>query len=341
MKLKKKILSVIISTLLILSAFPFSLSASAAEVGYEDMFFTVDNSTYTAELSTYSGNGSELVIPDTVYGYTVTSIAPRVFYENKTLEEVYLPDTINSIGLYAFAFCEKLKSTTLGENVTFLADNVFFGCPALEQAVVNCNIETLPTGTFEKCAALNSVTLSDSISALGNSSFMGCSSLEDLPTENIVSYGSNCFQGTNAAEVVIADGVTYLPWMCFAQCNNLTWVTIPESVSSINSTAFYQILDNIEIKCFCDSFAHSFAVENTIDHMILDRQLGDVNFDGAVDVFDATEIQKYAAESTDFTPDQFELGDINKDGYCDVMDALLVQKSVVRKYDIPPIIIRY
>lgn len=341
MKFRNILLSVIISLLLVFSLFSFSFSASAAEVGYDSMYFIVNNTDNTAELSTYSGNDEELIIPDYVYGYKVTSIAPRVFYENKTLEEVYLPDTINSIGLYAFAFCEKLKSTTLGENVTFLADNVFFGCPALEQAVVNCNIETLPTGTFEKCAALNSVTLSDSISALGNSSFMGCSSLEDLPTENIVSYGSNCFQGTNAAEVVIADGVTYLPWMCFAQCNNLTWVTIPESVSSINSTAFYQILDNIEIKCFCDSFAHSFAVENTIDHMILDRQLGDVNFDCAVDVFDATEIQKYAAEKVEFSNEQFNLGDINQDGFVDVMDALIVQKSVVRKYDIPPIIIRY
>ena len=79
-----------------------------------------------------------------------------------------------------------------------------------------------------------------------------------------------------------------------------------------------------------------------LDHIVLDGgKLGDVNGDGVVDILDATEIQKYAAESTDFTDEQFELGDINKDGYCDVIDALLVQKSVIGAYEIPPIVIRY
>ena len=50
------------------------------------------------------------------YGYTVTSIAPRVFYGNTTLETVSIPDSVNTIGLYAFAFCSNLKSISLGEN---------------------------------------------------------------------------------------------------------------------------------------------------------------------------------------------------------------------------------
>ena len=171
---------------------------------------------------------------------------------------------------------------------------------------------------------------------------MNCSSLEQLPTGNITSFGSNCFLGTSASEVVISDGVKTIPWMCFANCNELVDVTIPKSVESINDTAFYDYLNRITIHCYSDSYALQYAEENKIDHIVLDGdKTGDVNGDGVVDILDATEIQKYAAESTNFTPEQFELGDINKDGYCDVIDALLVQKSVIGAYEIPQNIIRY
>lgn len=344
MKFRKKILAVIISVLLIFSVLPFSFSASAAEVGYGDFFFTVDNSNYTAELKTYEGSASEIEIPGEVYGYKVTSIDSRVFYENSTLQSVTIPDTLESIGVMAFAFCDNLKSVTLGSYITSLGYSAFLGCTSLEQAVVDCDIDTLPTSTFEKCSALNSVTLADNITSIGNSAFKECSSLSDLPTENIVSYGSNCFQETNASEVVIADGVQTLPWMCFANCNELTDVTIPKTVTNINSTAFYNVnlQYNVTIKCYCDSYAHNYAVENRIDHMLIDRfESGDVNGDGVIDILDSTEIQKFAAEKTEFTDEQFEMADINKDTFADVMDALLVQKYAIGKYDIPPIIIRY
>ena len=67
MKLRNKAFSVIISVLLVFSVLPFSFSASAAEVGYGDFYFTVNDTDYTAELKTYEGSESEIIIPDYVY----------------------------------------------------------------------------------------------------------------------------------------------------------------------------------------------------------------------------------------------------------------------------------
>lgn len=64
-----------------------------------------------------------------------------------------------------------------------------------------------------------------------------------------------------------------------------------------------------------------------------EQLLGDVNGDGVVDILDATEIQKYAAEKVEFTDEQFQAGDVNKDGFVDVLDALLVQKYATGKID--------
>ena len=331
----KKLIAIIVSAMLLLLSCLFSISVSAAEVGYGNMFFVVENETYTATLSTYEGNDENLVIPEEVYGYTVTSIAPRVFYENTTLKSVSIPDTVTTIGLYAFAFCSSLQSVSLGENITTLGQSVFFSCTSLESAAVNCNINTLPSGTFQNCSALSNVTLSDSINAIDSTAFMGCSELGDLPLENITSYGSNCFLGTAVSEAVIADGVAAIPWMCFAKCNQLTTVTIPESVTSINETAFYEIMDNITIKCCEGSAAYEFAVENDIPYILITKYLlGDVDGSGDVNISDVTEIQRHLAELVRLEGIFLYAADTNQDGIVAVSDATAVQMYLA-EYDIP------
>lgn len=58
---------------------------------------------------------------------------------------------------------------------------------------------------------------------------------------------------------------------------------------------------------------------------------GDANGDGAVDILDATLIQKHAAEKVQLTAEQINAADVNKDGVADTLDALLVQKFAAGK----------
>ena len=227
----------------------------------------------------------------------------------------------------AFAFCDNLKSVTLGSNITSLGYSAFLGCTSLEQAVVDCSFDTLPTSTFEKCSALNSITLADNIISIGNSAFKECSSLEDLPIENITKFGSNCFLGTGIKNVEIADGVTNIPWMCFGQCSNLTSVVIPKSVSSINETAFYDIMDRITIYCYYDSFAYRYAKEKNRDYILLDEvMLGDADGDGVVNINDVTAIQRHVAEFKALDDLQAKAADVNGDGSVTIEDATILQQ---------------
>ena len=155
---------------------------------------------------------------------------------------------------------------------------------------------------------------------------MGCSELGDLPLENITSYGSNSFLGTAVSEAVIADGVAAIPWMCFAKCNQLTTVTIPESVTSINETAFYEIMDNITIKCCEGSAAYEFAVENDIPYILITKYLlGDVDGSGYVNISDVTEIQRHLAELESLEGIYLHAADANQDGTVDIADATAIQ----------------
>ena len=61
-------------------------------------------------VSGYSGTDTELVIPDTYMGAPVTAIGYEtdrgMFYGNKTLQRVVVPDSVEYIGAGAFEYCE-------------------------------------------------------------------------------------------------------------------------------------------------------------------------------------------------------------------------------------------
>ena len=227
-----------------------------------------------------------------------------------------------------------------------IVDSAFIGDQYIESLSFSKAylLERIGFYAFMNCSNLSgTVYFTGRISNLGVSAFQGCSSLEGVVFNSYISNISdqsfyNCSSLNN---VKLNSNVEKIGKFAFANCTSLEYVAIPKSVTAINATAFDGD-ENLVLGVYKDSYALQYAEENKIDHIILDGdKIGDVNGDGVVDILDATEIQKYAAESTDFTDEQFELGDINKDGYCDVIDALLVQKSVIGAYELPQNIIRY
>lgn len=79
---------------------------------------------------------------------------------------------------------------------------------------------------------------------------------------------------------------------------------------------------NLPIEGICNGFI-----------MEVDCTLGDVNNDGAVNVTDATEIQKYSAGKITFDDDALNRADVNSDGKVNVSDATLIQKYAVGLID--------
>ena len=205
-------------------------------------------------------------------------------------------------------------------------------------------LQTIGIMAFKDCKGIsNVVEIPESVSVVGNGAFQGCSSMTgvvykaDLDTI----YAQTFYDCSSLSSVVLPENLKTIEKFAFGNCTSLERLDIPQSVTDINPTAFYNDT-NLVLGVYMDSYALQYAEENEIDHIVLDgAKNGDVNGDGVVDILDATEIQKYAAEKIDFTPEQFELGDINDDGYCNVIDALLVQKSVIGAYEIPPIVVRY
>ena len=147
--------------------------------------------------------------------------------------ELIIPDSVTSIGNYAFSNCTGLTSVTIGNSVT-----------------------SIGYGAFYDCASLTSITIPDSVTSIGSSAFSGCSitkatiptiAIDDIPQNNLQeviinggeSIGNNAFSGcTGLTSVTIGDGVTSIGSYAFYNCASLTSIVIPDSVTSIGDYAF-------------------------------------------------------------------------------------------------------
>ena len=62
---------------------------------------------------------------------------------------------------------------------------------------------------------------------------------------------------------------------------------------------------------------------------------GDANFDGITNINDVTEIQKYIASMTEFTPLQYELSNVRSSDALNISDATAVQRALARIEPLP------
>lgn len=237
-----------------------------------------------------------------------------------------------------------LKTITLPDTVTYIEGCAFYGCKNLARITIPNSLISIGSSAFENCTGLNGVYLSD-INTWFKIDFSQSFSNpiyyahvlylnDEILTELDIPDGTtniskNAFIGCSSlTSVKVPKSVTNIGSEAFYMCTNLTSVTVLDSVNSIGKWAFYGC-DNLTIYGYDNSFAQSYAADNSIPFIIVsdDESLtGDTNLDGKISISDVTAIQRHLAESEQFTNRQLALADTNGDGIIDINDATHLQK---------------
>ena len=224
---------------------------------------------YTLQGDCYvvSGMGTctdiRLHIPYTYNGRPVVGIADEAFLGNTSIISVTLPDTVRSIGYYAFSDCTSLRDIDFGEGLieidglAFVGSSItrvdlpdsltivdgFYGCEELESVSFGRNVVEILSSAFEYCNSLEYIDIPSSVYSVGGFAFAHCANLRevDFSGSEIESLENFMFYESPSLESVDLSGtsIEYIGNSAFYTCSSLSQVLLPDTLEGIDVQAFY------------------------------------------------------------------------------------------------------
>ena len=220
------------------------------------------------------------------YGANPLSYGHNLYVNGELVKDLIIPDSVTSIGSYAFRGCSGLTSVTIGNSVTSIGGDAFYNCSGLtsvhisditkwcaisfsgyyanpltyshnlyvngelvKDLIIPDSVTSIGDYSFYECSGLTSITIPDSVTSIGNYAFKGCSGLADVTIPNTVtSISSSVFYNcTGLTSITIPDSVTSIDNSAFYGCTGLTSIIIPDSVTSIDEDAFKNCYRLVEV----------------------------------------------------------------------------------------------
>ena len=102
----------------------------------------------TVIITNYTGADTEVTVPDSLNGHTVTSIGGSAFYNCSSLTSITIPEGVTSIGPRAFQNCSSLTSITLPEGVTSIGQSAFANCRNLQSVTIPGSVQSIASDTL-------------------------------------------------------------------------------------------------------------------------------------------------------------------------------------------------
>ena len=207
----------------------------------------------TLEITKYAGNSATYVIPGEIDGKKVTEIGDSAFKGCTELTSITIPDGVIGIGNNAFSGCTSLETVTIPASVTYVGNSAFYGCTSLKSVTVPESVTYIGGYAFAECYSLKYADIPANVTGIGASPFYNCRSLENINTDEAnkwyttvdgVLYDKdkteliNYPAGKKDSSYVIPEGIRTIREKAFYGCLNLCELTIPDSVTEIESGAF-------------------------------------------------------------------------------------------------------
>ena len=218
---------------------------------------------------------TSMVIPT-----TVTEMKDYIFNGCSNLTTVSLPNTITSMGGSNFSQCTSLTTVNIPTSLNAIPSSTFYKCSSLADIDIPENITDIGYSAFSNCTGLTSIFIPATVTQIGSHAFEDCTNLTKVITPDLAAWCAIDYSGGNAdsnplchakhlyvgskasntevTDLVIPDGVEEVKRLTFYNCEGLTSIVIPASVTTIGKygyNPFHGCTNVTDIYCMADPFA--------------------------------------------------------------------------------------
>lgn len=253
---------------------------------------------------------------------------------------------VKYIGARAFEGCKDIWNVeNFPETIESIGDYAFYGCTMLPNLTFGHNLKTMGVSCFEKCTTLTEIVLPNSLKVLRERAFRYCTGLKrvvfenevDFYTNGVFGFYNNVFDGcTSLSSVTLPNdtpGYFYVPMGTFMYCSSLKSIVFPSNTRRIEQMSFYRSgLETLDLTTIGE---HEYYLQGwytfaACENLRTITAKGKLRFDGLYTFQDckALESVTITGENDDyaeFCPDIFR--------YCDNLESVNVYRLKGTGYD--------
>lgn len=203
-------------------------------------------------------------------------IGTSAFNGCKKLESIVLPNSVSTMGIWAFANCTSLSSVTLSEKLGELKSNVFRNCKNLREIHIGKELNTIDGDAFYDCTSImsfsvdeqspfftqdggvlytkdmsvlkifpmalyvNEFRIPNGVMTIGEYAFENNKNIKKIVLpESVTRIETSAFNRTAIQSINLPSKLTEIQMWAFANCKELESVILPESIEVLSSHVFY------------------------------------------------------------------------------------------------------
>ena len=128
---------------------------------------------------------------------------PDYAFINCGIRDIEIPDTVTSIGDYAFSECHALTNIEIPEGVTSIGEGAFDSCNSLTNIDIPNSVTSIENKVFSYCSALTNIDIPNSVTSIGEFAFQHNYGLKEIIIpKNIKNIGEYAFYACSSDQTI-------------------------------------------------------------------------------------------------------------------------------------------
>ena len=211
--------------------------------------FVENEDGYTVSLTDEGKNVSEIVIPTSFNGKSVTALGANFLKQNTVIEKITIPGTIKNIPEYSFYYCTKLSEVVFNDGLLTIGQHAFEGCK-LTKLIIPSTCTTIGRSAFDYNKSLYHIYIPSSVETIEAYAFDVLTNLtyiciehESIPS-GWSSNWSSCVTYTGTIKLVEGEDFNYAVRSIYGDMN-VTVLRLSDETSKLQNYTFPSEIEGI------------------------------------------------------------------------------------------------